>query len=318
MNQLIKHGHQVCLTLVLNCKLNNQGCMHYKKATGEFLSSTKMKGSGAGRGIRRSIFGHRDIWMSRVNITIYAAIMQNEGSSCQNCSLQHRTHTRVFRQTLSIGQTRYRFQLFQYLPQHSPFLALFPSAWQWKAYELWLGLHNILHAIVMHISPVKTVLWLAVNLHQLFSNGAAFNAQSRRLLTSYAISHSLSHAIHLWFWAHTIYRMQYIVQPYLRPYVSPLIQATADEMCCKTTSKYHKSYFLKYFLFVILYSEAYQTPKVTAEPETMHSDIEIKGGLSVVTIMQFITLIRNLEKYEYSIPFLTPQGKTAITLEHKI
>ncbi len=61
--------------------------------------------------------------------------------------------------------------------------------------ELRLGLHDILHAIVMRISTVKTVLWLAVNLHQLFSNGAAFNTQSRRSLTSNAISRSLSHAI---------------------------------------------------------------------------------------------------------------------------
>ncbi len=59
----------------------------------------------------------------------------------------------------------------------------------------------ILHAIVMRISSVKTVLWLAVNLHQLFSDGAAFNTQSRRSLTNYAISRSLSHAIHLRFWA---------------------------------------------------------------------------------------------------------------------
>ncbi len=64
-----------------------------------------------------------------------------------------------------------------------------------------LGLHDISHAIVMRISSVKTVLWLAVNLHHLFSNGAAFNTQSRRSLTSYAISRSLSHAIHLRFWA---------------------------------------------------------------------------------------------------------------------
>ncbi len=64
-----------------------------------------------------------------------------------------------------------------------------------------LGLHGILHAIVMRISSVKTVLWLAVNLHQLFSNGAAFNTQSLRSLTSNAISRSLSHAIHLRFWA---------------------------------------------------------------------------------------------------------------------
>ncbi len=64
-----------------------------------------------------------------------------------------------------------------------------------------LGLHDILHAIVMRISSVKTVLWLAINLHHLFSNGAAFNTQSRKSLTSYAISRSLSHAIHLRFWA---------------------------------------------------------------------------------------------------------------------
>ncbi len=50
-----------------------------------------------------------------------------------------------------------------------------------------LGLHDILHAIVMRISSVKTVLWLVVNLHHLFSNGAAFNTQSRSSLTSYAI-----------------------------------------------------------------------------------------------------------------------------------
>ncbi len=57
---------------------------------------------------------------------------------------------------------------------------------------LWLGLHDILHAIVMHISSVKTVLWLAVNIHHLFSNGAAFNTQSRRSLISYAI-HAQNH-----------------------------------------------------------------------------------------------------------------------------
>ncbi len=60
------------------------------------------------------------------------------------------------------------------------------------------GLHDILHAIVMCISSVKTVLWLAVNL---FSNGVAFNTQSHRSPTSYAILRSLSHAIHLRFWA---------------------------------------------------------------------------------------------------------------------
>ncbi len=77
-----------------------------------------------------------------------------------------------------------------------------------------VGLHDILHAIVMCISSVKTVLWLAVNLHQLFSNGAVFNAQSRSSLTSYAISRSLLHAIHVhWRDAHN-HRMQCIVQPY--------------------------------------------------------------------------------------------------------
>ncbi len=62
-------------------------------------------------------------------------------------------------------------------------------------------LHNILHAIVMCISSVKTVLWLAVNLHHLFSNGGAVNTQTHISLTSNAISRSLSHAIHLRFWA---------------------------------------------------------------------------------------------------------------------
>ncbi len=54
---------------------------HYKKAKGEFLSSTKMKGSGAGRGIRRHIFGHKVILnvpgQRGGNITTYAAIPQN-------------------------------------------------------------------------------------------------------------------------------------------------------------------------------------------------------------------------------------------------
>ncbi len=62
-----------------------------------------------------------------------------------------------------------------------------------------MGLHDILHAIVMRISSVKTVLWLEVNLHHLLSDGAAFTTQSRRSLTSYAISRALSHAIHLRF-----------------------------------------------------------------------------------------------------------------------
>ncbi len=35
-----------------------------------------------------------------------------------------------------------------------------------------LGLGDISHAICMRISSVKPVPWLAVNLHQLFSNGA--------------------------------------------------------------------------------------------------------------------------------------------------
>ncbi len=43
----------------------------------------------------------------------------------------------------------------------------------------------------MRISSVKLVPWLAVNLHHLFSNGAAFNTQSRSSLTSDAISRSL-------------------------------------------------------------------------------------------------------------------------------
>ncbi len=53
-----------------------------------------------------------------------------------------------------------------------------------------VGLDDISHAICMRISSLKPVPWLAVNLHHLFSNGAAFNTQSRKSLTSYAISRS--------------------------------------------------------------------------------------------------------------------------------
>ncbi len=60
-----------------------------------------------------------------------------------------------------------------------------------------VGLGDISHAICMRISSVKPVPWLAVNLHHLFSNGAAFNTQSRSSLTSYAISRSLSQLNHL-------------------------------------------------------------------------------------------------------------------------
>ncbi len=60
------------------------------------------------------------------------------------------------------------------------FLMLGERILQCEYYECCeLGLHDILHAIVMRISSVKTVLWLAIHLLQLFSNGAAFNTQSR-------------------------------------------------------------------------------------------------------------------------------------------
>ncbi len=63
-----------------------------------------------------------------------------------------------------------------------------------------LGLGDISHAICMRISSVKPVPWLAVNLHHPFSNGAAFNTQSRRSLTSYAISCSELQMNRLRFW----------------------------------------------------------------------------------------------------------------------
>ncbi len=47
-----------------------------------------------------------------------------------------------------------------------------------------LGLGDISHAMIMRISSVKPVLWLALNLHHLFSNWAAVNTQSRSSLTS--------------------------------------------------------------------------------------------------------------------------------------
>ncbi len=49
----------------------------------------------------------------------------------------------------------------------------------------------------MRISTVKPASWLAVNLHHLFSDGAAVNTQSRSSLTSYAILRSESKAIRL-------------------------------------------------------------------------------------------------------------------------
>ncbi len=47
-----------------------------------------------------------------------------------------------------------------------------------------IGLGDNSHVICMRISSVKPVPWLAVNLHQVFSNGAAFNTQSCSSLTS--------------------------------------------------------------------------------------------------------------------------------------
>ncbi len=52
----------------------------------------------------------------------------------------------------------------------------------------------------MRFSSVKPVLWLLINLHHLFSNGAAVNAQSRSSLTSYAISCSISQMNRIWLW----------------------------------------------------------------------------------------------------------------------
>ncbi len=84
----------------------------------------------------------------------------------------------------------------------------------WWSWFLWLG--NISHAICMRISSVKPVPWLAVNLHYLFSNGAAFNTQSHRSLTSEAISRSFSKAIHLRFWTRYCVACQiYLYRPAL-------------------------------------------------------------------------------------------------------
>ncbi len=107
--------------------------------------------------------------------------------SSENITLDHSAAVQSF---LSLAQARRFWRCL-----------LFKSGLTQGMRQLKLGLHDILHAIVMRISSVKTVLWLAVNFLQLFSNGAAFNTQSRSSLTSYAISRSLSHAMHLWFWA---------------------------------------------------------------------------------------------------------------------
>ncbi len=87
-----------------NCKLNNQGVSTIKRQRVNFCLQQKWKASGAGRGIRRNLFGHRAILnvlgQCGCNITMYAAITQNgvlHGGP--NSSLQHRPHTHIFRQT---------------------------------------------------------------------------------------------------------------------------------------------------------------------------------------------------------------------------
>ncbi len=63
-----------------------------------------------------------------------------------------------------------------------------------------VGLDDISNTIVICISSVKPVPWLAVNLHHVLSKGGAFNTQSRSSLTSYVISRSISKVIHLRLW----------------------------------------------------------------------------------------------------------------------
>ncbi len=81
---------------------------------------------------------------------------------------------------------------------------------------LTVGLHDISHAIVMRISSVMPVLWLVINLHHLFSNETAFNKQSRSSLTSYTISHSISNAIHLWFWARMAFTFMHLADAFIQ------------------------------------------------------------------------------------------------------
>ncbi len=67
-------------------------------------------------------------------------------------------------------------------------------------FKLNLGLGDISNTMIMRISSVKLVLWLVVNLHHLLSDGAAFNTQCRRSLTSYTtLSRSLSQMNRLWY-----------------------------------------------------------------------------------------------------------------------
>ncbi len=93
--------------------------------------------------------------------------------------------------------------------------------------ERWkLGLHDKSHGIVKRISSVKPVLSLLVNIHHVLSDGAAFNTQSRRSLTSYAISRSLSEEIHLRLWMqqlHAIYHAALMNTNYNKWMKSPLI-----------------------------------------------------------------------------------------------
>ncbi len=90
-------------------------CTHYKKATGEFLYSTKMKGSVAVRGIRRNIVGHRAVLNVRVNEVVTSQYMLQ---SCRTGSFMgakiapYNTDRITFLDRLCIGQTRYYTTVF--------------------------------------------------------------------------------------------------------------------------------------------------------------------------------------------------------------
>ncbi len=91
--------------------------------------------------------------MSRVNMVVTSQYMLQScrmGFSCQNSSLQHWPH-HVFRQTKYWSDySRYLFPLFQYLPQHAPFLSFLPSACQWSFFFV-LSPQKFMYYIVIRI-----------------------------------------------------------------------------------------------------------------------------------------------------------------------
>ncbi len=116
----------------------------------------------------------------------------------------------------------------------------------WRKHTCGLGLGDISHAICMRISSVNPVPWLTVNLHHLFLNGAAFNTQSRRSLTSDAISHSLSQLNRL--------RLSPILnpEPFMFASTLPALNTFVPDVCALSEFACAAGSRIKYEMFISL------------------------------------------------------------------